>query len=66
MKSIYDLELHERYVINQSTMVQRVPGGWNYIHCNGNYLAVQFVPYCDDFNPKYETKFNTKKAEDNG
>jgi len=52
MKSIYELELHEATEIKPGERITRVPGGWNYLYGNEDGIAVQFVPYSDEFNPK--------------
>ena len=58
-KSIYELDLHECMLVysdpddDLTISVTRVPGGWNYGYWNNNVLvAVEFVPYSDEFKPK--------------
>ena len=49
--NVYDLELHEGIVIDQTLHVTRVPGGWIYetpSNEEGFYTPV-FVPYSNEF-----------------
>jgi|GEM_PF-5341956 len=48
-KTIYNIGLHEFISINSSLTVNRVPGGWNYIHHNS---GVVFVPLNREFDKR--------------
>ena len=49
MKSIYDLDLHEKAKLDDTTVVTKVPGGWIYKYLGiGNVEAV-FVPFSPEF-----------------
>jgi hypothetical protein len=50
-KTIYDLELFERYEIDDSTHMTRVPGGWIYFrwHNARDHVTETFVPYNVEF-----------------
>lgn len=58
MKTIYNLELHEKLSVGDGLTVQRVPGGWNYKYYTGvverdkvdwSLFQVIFVPYNNEF-----------------
>ena len=59
MKTIYDLELHEALIIEESGdgfhtkwSVTRVPGGWHYYDTNPNRTTVNsfYVPFNNESN----------------
>jgi hypothetical protein len=60
MKNIYDLDLHERTLLEQpghssEIAVIRVPGGWIYLFevssISDKIVQFIFIPYSDEFNP---------------
>ena len=53
MKSIQELVLHEKVILQAGGLVIRVPGGWLYaLNMEGVGDNPVFVPYSDEFNPK--------------
>jgi len=54
-KSIYDLNLHEGVTYDDegiAVAVQRVPGGWTYLHHYRGAVAATFVPWSNEFQHK--------------
>jgi len=44
-KSIYDLDILEYVIIEDSLLIRRVPGGWVFTEIGGEIISSVFVPY---------------------
>jgi len=53
-KTIYDLELHEKLILENGMESMRVPGGWLYDFPNNGGIPPIFVPYNEEFKNKKE------------
>ena len=56
MKTIYNLQLHERLNIDKDILITKVPGGWIYELRDTDGWNAVFVPYNVEFDPKYIEK----------
>jgi len=64
MDNVYKMELLKQYIVDQNTLLTRVPGGWVYSDMQG----CCFVPFNNDFQidpPKSELVEIEKPAHNN-
>ena len=57
MKNIYEMELHDKFMLDDKTQIIRVPGGWIYksFQADESFLYINysinsvFVPFNNEF-----------------
>jgi hypothetical protein len=55
MTDLYKMKLGDILDKGNGDLVERVPGGWNYIYFNARHPCAVFVPMNSEFNRRTET-----------